>query len=143
IAYLEPHGKSVAIMQSNNSFTVGGSLSVNCHGWTYNQPPIASTVESFRLMQADGTIIRCSREENSELFGLVLGGYGLFGIILDADLRVVPNSRYRLEQFVVPVQDALATFDREVERRDGVAMVYARMNVTPEAFLQDVILNAF
>src|SRR5690606_19846590 len=62
IAYLEPHGKSVAIMQSNNSFTVGGSLSVNCHSWTYNQPPIASTVESFRLMQADGTIIRCSRE---------------------------------------------------------------------------------
>ena len=85
-------------MQSNNAFSVGGSLSVNCHGWQFDRPPIASTVESFRLMQADGTIVRCSRKENQELFSLALGGYGLFGIILDAELRVVPNERYRLEQ---------------------------------------------
>src|SRR5690606_26062331 len=34
IPFLEERGRSVAVMQSNNSFTVGGSLSVNCHGWT-------------------------------------------------------------------------------------------------------------
>ena len=143
IEYLDARGRSVAIMQSNNSFSVGGSLSVNCHGWTYNEPPIASAVESFRLMKADGTIVRCSRTENAELFSLALGGYGLFGIILDAELRVVPNVRYRLEQFVMPVHDSLTTFENEIEKRDGVAMVYARMNITPEAFLEEVILNAF
>ena len=53
------------------------------------------------------------RGRTQELFSLVLGGYGLFGIILDVDLRVVPNERYRLEQFIVPVDEALATFERE------------------------------
>jgi len=27
--YLDQHGRSVAVMQSDNSFTIGGSLSVN------------------------------------------------------------------------------------------------------------------
>lgn len=140
IPYLDERGKSVAIMQSNNSFTVGGSLSVNCHGWQYGRPPICSTVESFRLMLADGTIVRCSRNENRELFSLVLGGYGLFGVILDADLRVIPNEQYRLERSIVPVEDALGTFDGMVEDSE-VAMVYARMGVAADRFLKDVVIN--
>ena len=54
IAYLDARGRSVEVMQSNNSFTVGGSISVNCHGWQFDRPPIASTVQSFRLLLADG-----------------------------------------------------------------------------------------
>jgi FAD/FMN-containing dehydrogenase len=128
-------------MQSDNTFSVGGSLSVNCHGWQFGRSPIASTVEGFRLMQADGSIVRCSRDENSELFSLVLGGYGLFGIILDADLRVVPNERYRLEQFVVPVDQALGTFGAKVQEKPDAVLVYARMSVVPDEFLEEVILN--
>ena len=56
VPYLDARGFSVAVMQSNNNFSVGGSLSVNCHGWQHNSPPIASTVESFRLMKADGSV---------------------------------------------------------------------------------------
>jgi FAD/FMN-containing dehydrogenase len=143
IRYLDARGLSVAVMQSNNSFSVGGSLSVNCHGWQYGRPPIASTVESFRLIKADGEIVHCSRSENSELFSLVLGGYGLFGVILDVELRVVANRRYRLERFVVQSVEALPTFDDKIASRPDAAMVYARMNVSGKRFLEDVILCAF
>ncbi|MEX0715822.1 MAG: FAD-binding oxidoreductase [Planctomycetaceae bacterium] len=143
IKYLDARGRSVEVMQSNNSFSVGGSISVNCHGWQYDRPPIASTVESFRLMQADGTVVRCSRTENAELFPLALGGYGLFGVILDVELRVIPNERYRLEQYLVPVDRSLATFDAAIRDRPGVRMVYARMSVVPDTFLDEVIINAF
>ena len=142
IAYLDPLGWSVIVMQSNNSFSVGGSISVNCHGWQYDRPPIASTVESFRLMQADGTIVRCSRTENRELFSLTLGGYGLFGVILDVELRVTANERYRLEQHVVPVNEALATFDK-IMNKTGLQLVYARMNIVPDTILNKAIINAF
>jgi len=143
IAYLDARGRSVGVMQSNNSFSVGGSVSVNCHGWQYGAPPIASTVESLRLMLADGSIKRCSRTENAELFSVVLGGYGLFGIILDVELRVVPNERYRLEQFVVPTTQGFETYEREVASHDGVAMVYARLGIVPDDFLNEVILTVF
>lgn len=140
IPYLDRHGKSVSIMQSNNSFTVGGSLSVNCHGWQYGCPPISSSVESFRLMLADGRVVRCSRTENEQLFSLALGGYGLFGVILDADLRVVANERYRLEQSIVPIEESLITFDRAMEG-SNVTMVYARMSIVPDRFLKEALIN--
>ncbi len=143
IAYLDQRGRSVAVMQSNNSFTVGGSLSVNCHGWQYGRPPIASTVRSFRLMRADGTIVPCSRRENDDLFSLALGGYGLFGIILDVELLVVANERLRLEQHVVPIDSALATFDETIREDPDVSMVYARLSIVPDELFREVIINVF
>jgi FAD/FMN-containing dehydrogenase len=143
IPFLDRYQRSVGVMQSDNTFSVGGSLSVNCHGWQFGRPPIASTVENLRLMQADGSIVRCSRTENQELFSLVLGGYGLFGIILDTELHVVPNERYRLEQFIVPVNEALATYEKKVRQHPEAVMVYARMGIVPDDFLNEVILNVF
>lgn len=141
IRKLDAEGLSVSVMQSNNSFSVGGSLSVNCHGWQFGKPPIASTVESFRLMKANGEIVQCSRSENQELFSLALGGYGLFGVILDAWLHIVPNERYRIEQYLVPTEEALVTFDEKALYRPDVAMVYARMGIVPDDFLNEVIVN--
>ena len=143
IPYLDARGKSVAVMQSNDSFSVGGSISVNCHGWQHNHAPIASTVESFRLLKADGMIVRCSREENRDLFSLVLGGYGLFGVILDVELHVVPNRRYSVRRFLISAEDYAATFEREVNGVPGTGMVYGRLSVTSGNFLGEAILTVF
>jgi FAD/FMN-containing dehydrogenase len=142
IPYLDSQGLSVGIMQSNNDFSVGGSISVNCHGWQCKRPPIVDSVESFRLMKADGAIVTCNRTMNTELFSLALGGYGLFGIILDVELRVVPNERYRPDTEVVPTAKYHARFLEKV--RDDVGMVYGRLCVVPgEHFLKDAILTVF
>jgi FAD/FMN-containing dehydrogenase len=143
IPYLDHYGRSIEVMQSDNNFSVGGSLSVNCHGWQYGRPPIASTVESFHLMAADGAVLRCSRTENKELFSLALGGYGLFGIILDADLHVVKNERLRMEQAVVPLDDAMASLDRKLRDRGTPSMFFARLNITPKRMFDDVLIGTF
>jgi hypothetical protein len=143
IHFLNKRGLSVEVMQSNDDFSIGGSLSVNCHGWQFNRPPIDSTVKSFRLMLADGTIVKCSRMENQELFSLVLGGYGLFGIILDADLRVVPNEKYKIERIPVSSADYVKILAKKTSSANDVAMVYGRLRVTQENFLQDGIINIF
>ena len=143
IPYLDRYGKSVAVMQSNNSFTVGGSVSVNCHGWQPNSPPIASTVESFRLIKADGEIVNCSRTENTELFSLVLGGYGLFGVILDVRLRVVNNQMYKLDQEIIKSDDYIKEFTRITVGRENVGMVYGRININPAHFMEEAILSVF
>jgi FAD/FMN-containing dehydrogenase len=124
IPFLGARGLAVSVMQSDSPFTVGGSLSVNCHGWQTDRPPIASTVESFRLLLADGRIVRCSRNENTELFAAALGGYGLFGIILDAALRVVPDASYRIEHTRVGSADYVHALDARV-RSDPVGLAYA------------------
>jgi len=143
IPYLEKYCRSVSVMQSNNSFSVGGSISVNCHGWQPNSAPIASTVESFRLINAAGEIINCSRDENTELFSLALGGYGLFGVILDIRLKVTDNKMYKAAQHVIKSKDYIREFDQFVKGRTDIGLAYGRININPANFMEEAIITTF
>ncbi|WP_400191499.1 FAD-dependent oxidoreductase [Hymenobacter sp. B81] len=143
IPYLNRYGRAIHTMQSDNAFSVGGSLSVNCHGWQHNAPPIAATVQSFQLLLANGTVVRCSRQQHAELFGLALGGYGLFGIILNVELRTVPNEVYAYRRVLVAAADYTTAYRQHVDRNPRARMVYGRLNVSAERFLQDASLNYF
>ena len=140
IPFLDAHGLAVAVMQSNNDFTVGGSLSVNCHGWQPASPPIASTVKAIRLVTPKGEIVRCSPTENAGLFALALGGYGLFGVILEAELRVVPNAFYRAKSESVALADYARRF-RELSTQDDAGLAYGRLSVAPNSFLRDAVIT--
>ena len=78
-----------------DTFTLGGSLSSNVHGRGLAMKPLISNVESFTLINAQGKSMRCSRDENNELFRLAIGGYGLFGLIDTVTLRLVPRQKLR------------------------------------------------
>jgi FAD/FMN-containing dehydrogenase len=143
IPYLNRYGRAVHIMQSDNAFSVGGSVSVNCHGWQHNQPPIASSVLSFRLMRDDGKIVTCSRETNRDLFSLVLGGYGLFGIILDVKLRTVPNELYTFHRMSFNSENYTEYYNQYVNKNEKARMVYGRLNVNKKHFLEKAMLNYF
>src|SRR3982750_5058103 len=51
-----------------DTFTLGGSLASNIHGRGLAMKPVISNVESFTLINAEGKPVRCSRNENDELF---------------------------------------------------------------------------
>jgi FAD/FMN-containing dehydrogenase len=75
--------------------SLGGSLSANAHGHGLGSPPIIGDVEWIEIVIADGSIKKCSRKENAELFSLAAGGYGLFGIITAVGLRLAPRRKVR------------------------------------------------
>src|SRR5438132_1472948 len=141
ILALDHVARSVEVMQSDRNFTVGGSLSVNCHGWQHRHPPIASTVLGMTVLLPNGDVTRCSRGENQELFAHVLGGYGLFGVILDADLSTVPNERYRARHTTCDVDSYERVFERETRNERAVGMAYGRISVAPGAFLREAIVT--
>ena len=114
---------------------------MNCHGWAHGQPPIASTVESLRVLTADGEVTTCSRTERAELFAHVLGGYGLFGIILEAQLRVVPNEYYDLERIETSVEDYVAALRTIESDGEMPTLLYGRICVAPDAFLRKAIIT--
>ncbi|MBG0564854.1 FAD-binding oxidoreductase [Actinoplanes aureus] len=144
IPVLNAAGLSPKVMQSNHDFSVGGSLSVNCHGWHAAHPPIAGTVRRLRLLTATGDVRTCSPSENPELFGSVLGGYGLFGVILDADLEVWPNAIYTPHFQSMPASEYAATFAAEVYAPGTTTeMAYGRLSVDPRSFLEEAILVRF
>lgn len=142
IRTLDPAGFSPAVMQSNNDFTVGGTLSVNAHGWPVPFGPFASTVRSFRLMLADGMLLTCSRTENAELFGLAAGGYGLFGIVLDAEIDMVDNALLA-PSYEIVVADKLAQRFVATATDPAVRMAYGRLSIARAGFLEQAIIGAY
>lgn len=93
--FLQPYGFAIKIMQFVNVFTIGGALSVNCNGTSPHFGPLIESVQSIKILLANGSIITASRSENPELFSAAIGGYGLFGIILQATLEVVEDTLYK------------------------------------------------
>jgi len=81
---------------------LGGILACNGHGRGLTLKPIIQDVESFTLVDANGDVRRCSRQENAELFRLAIGGYGLFGVVATIRLRL---ARRRVMQRVVEVRN--------------------------------------
>ncbi len=90
---IDPHELSIKIMQTYSNFTVGGSLSVNVHGRYVGQGPIIRSVDSIKLVMADGHIEEASPSQNSELFYGAIGGYGGLGVIVEATLQLVDNGK--------------------------------------------------
>lgn len=88
---LHPHGLTTIVQQSSAHFTVGGSLSVNCHGRDPRQGPVSSTVHAIQVLLAHGETVNASRQENADLFAAVLGGYGGCGFVTQATLAVCDN----------------------------------------------------
>ncbi len=140
IARLDAIGFSPAVMQSNNDFGVASTFSVNAHGWPVPFSGCGSTVRSIAMLLADGTLVTCSRSEHSELFRLAMGGYGLFGVITELELDMVPN---------VLLSPAFDTMDG-AELGEGLAaalasdpsiqMAYGRMDVAIDRFFERGLL---
>ena len=143
IVYLDKHGKSIAVMQAFSSFSVGGSISVNGHGWQKDLPPISSSVISFTLMNVKGEIITCSREENKELFQLAIGGYGLFGIILDVKLKVVDNIALQYKYIRLSPENYVANYKKFALQNPNVNLIFGRLRISNKQFLEEATINYF
>ncbi|MND04358.1 hypothetical protein D3C83_245880 [compost metagenome] len=55
--------------------------------------PFIGDVESFTLIDAGGQLVECSRTKNREIFSLVVGGYGMFGVVASVQLRLSPRRK--------------------------------------------------
>ena len=88
-----------------DKISVGGSLSCNAHGRGLDFAPLVGDVEAFELIDASGQTLRCSRSQNRELFGLAIGGYGLFGVITEVTLRLVPRTKLQRKVELLKVDD--------------------------------------
>jgi FAD/FMN-containing dehydrogenase len=94
--------------------TIAGTIAANAHGRGLQMKPFVSNVESFVLVDATGTARTCSRTENPELFRLVHGGYGLFGIVTSVQLRLVPRRKVERVVEIRTVDGLIAAFEQRI-----------------------------
>ena len=123
--------------------SIGGALSANGHGRGLSYTPIVQDVESFELVDANGDLHHCSRSQDSELFSLAIGGYGLFGVIYSATLRLMP---FHFLRRIVEVTD-LDTLPAKFAERIAEGFTYGDFQYmtdeTSPGFLRRGVLSCY
>jgi FAD/FMN-containing dehydrogenase len=94
--------------------SIGGAISANVHGRGLALKPIVSDIESLVLVGPDGEPVTCSRDENDDLFRLVAGGYGLFGCIYSAQVRLVPRRILERVVEIAALDDLMPLFEQRI-----------------------------
>ncbi len=94
--------------------TLAGVVTTATHATGVHFQVISTHVLSLTLLLADGSRVRCSREERADLFIASLCGLGSTGLILQIKLKVSPAFRLKETQESVP-------FARVVQNIDAIA----------------------
>jgi len=94
--------------------TLGGAVAANIHGRGLTARPFVEDIEGLEVVTASGEIVRCSREQNRELFQHVVGGYGLFGVVTAVTLRLVPRLKVQRQVARLSIDELIDAFDARI-----------------------------
>ena len=143
IRELNKIGFSPAVMQSNNDFGVASTYSVNAHGWPVAFSGGGTTAKSMKMLLANGEHVTCSRTENPDLFSFAMGGYGMFGIITELEMDMVPNARLEPTFETMPGTEFGTSFLKKIRENKDIQMAYGRMSIAIDGFFDEALMITY
>ena len=123
--------------------SLGGALAANGHGRGLTYRPIVQDVEAFEMIDADGNLIRCDRDQNSDLFRLAIGGYGLFGVITTVNLRLMPAHHVRRVVEITTIDKLGDLFQQRIADGFTYGDFQYRTDENSPGFLRDGVLSCY
>lgn len=98
--------------------TIAGAISTGTHGTGLRFGGLATQVAGLELVSGDGTVVRCSPEENPSVFAAARLGLGALGVISSVTLRCRPAFNLRAVEEPLELAEVLARLDELVEVND-------------------------
>ncbi len=91
LAFAVPRGWFPPVLPGTRWVTIGGAIANDIHGKNHH---VAGTfgryVTRLELLRSGGERVLCSPDENATLFQATIGGLGLTGLIVWAEIRLKP-----------------------------------------------------
>ncbi|CAH1774871.1 unnamed protein product [Owenia fusiformis] len=137
-AMLNPLGWTLPILPELDDLTVGGlvmgtGIETSSHKYGLFQHQCVS----YELVMADGSVVKCSKDENSDLFYSVPWSYGTLGFLVATEIMIVPCKKWAKIDYI-PVhskKDLLVKFEEEVMKKEGNEFVEALAYSEDEAVI--------
>lgn len=107
-----------AVIPGTRYVTMGGALSNNVHGKnSYSNANFGNWVREFKIIVASGEIYTCSNEVNQDLYFAVIGGSGLFGVVIEITIQLikVPSAFLRVQKI------ALSSLSNLIDKLDELS----------------------
>lgn len=107
-----PHGWFLPVVPGTQYVSLGGAIANDIHGKNHHREgTFGRHVKRFLLLRSDGSRIECSEHENTELYQATIGGLGLTGLILWAEIRLKPITSSAIDVETVKFESFEEFFD--------------------------------
>lgn len=91
LALAVPRGWFLPVVPGTKFVTIGGAIANDIHGKNHHSAgAFGCHVRCLELLRSDGRRLLCSQAENAEWFQATIGGLGLTGLILWAEIALKP-----------------------------------------------------
>jgi delta24-sterol reductase len=94
-ACLNPLGWTLPVLPELDDLTVGGLImGVGIETSSHRYGLFQHCCVSYELVTADGSIVKCSKDENPDLFYAVPWSHGTIGFLVAAEIKIIPAKKY-------------------------------------------------
>jgi FAD/FMN-containing dehydrogenase len=120
LAVTVPHGWFLRVTPGTQFATVGGAIANDVHGKNHHrQGTFGCHVARFGLWRSEEGLLSCSPQENSKLYAATIGGLGLTGLVVWAEIHLAQIRSSQID-FVVQRFDSLREFFTLASELDAV-----------------------
>ncbi|HEY4061593.1 MAG TPA: FAD-binding oxidoreductase [Puia sp.] len=122
-----PQGWFLPVTPGTKFITIGGAVASDVHGKNHHVDGCFSHhVEEMDILLADGTLVACGPQNNTDLFEATCGGMGLTGVITRVRFRLkkIETSYIRQKQVkAANLEEVLRLFDEYKDYTYSVAWI--------------------
>jgi FAD/FMN-containing dehydrogenase len=126
-----------------DSLTIGGAIAANIHGRGLDCAPFSCDVESMEVITPQGDMVKCSRRLDPDLFRMVIGGYGLFGIVTAATLRLVPRQKVQRVVALLTLSELMSGFESRINAGYTYGDFQFATDPSMAGFLRDGVFSCY
>ena len=118
--YLIPRGYTIPVLPEMDDLTVGGLyVGVGIETSSHKYGLFNDNVVEAEVVLADGSLVRCSRTENRELFDALPWSYGTLGFLVSCTIRIIPAKPFVRIEYIPCFSREQGVGDLPPPRRDG------------------------
>jgi FAD/FMN-containing dehydrogenase len=138
-----PRGWSLPVVPGTQFVTVGGAIANDVHGKNHH---VAGTfgehVRCLQLVRSDGETVGCGPGERADLFAATIGGLGLTGLIVVAELQLRATAGPWLESETVAFEGLPNFFALSDESEPGWEHTVSWIDCTSGSDLRGLFMRA-
>ena len=112
IEVIVPNRWFLKVNPGTKLITVGGAIASDIHGKNHHvEGCFSECVNWFNLLLPSGKTLKCSKEENQEMFYSTCGGMGLTGYIIDVEIQLKSINSIYINQKTTKTKNLTETFE--------------------------------
>ena len=109
---LHPNGLALKNMGDIDRQTLAGAVGTGTHGTGATLRSLSAEVAGFQLMPADGQMLSCTGQENTEVFAAGRCSLGVLGVMTEITMQARPAYKLVERNFLLSSEELFRDLDR-------------------------------